>query len=137
MRVFIRDNYDDLSSTAAGFICDVIKASESKESKMVNIAFPSGRSVIGLYRELGRLCGEEGGVSFKNVRAFHLDEYCGLEEEDKMCQKNWMKKVSEGGERSEASSREGIHDTSSTSGFLLCAYQKPETPAVTIHRAST
>ncbi|GMI05105.1 hypothetical protein TrRE_jg8500 [Triparma retinervis] len=92
MRVFIRDNYDDLSSTAAGFICDVIKASESKESKMVNIAFPSGRSVIGLYRELGRLCGEEGGVSFKNVRAFHLDEYCGLEEEDKMCQKNWMKK---------------------------------------------
>jgi glucosamine-6-phosphate deaminase len=89
MRVFIRDNYDELSSTAARFVCDVIKASESK---MVNIAFPGGRSVIGLYRELVRIYGE-GGVSFKNVRAFHLDEYVGLREDDEMCQKNWMKEV--------------------------------------------
>mmetsp|Transcript_12904 Transcript_12904/g.26347 ORF Transcript_12904/g.26347 Transcript_12904/m.26347 type:complete len:275 (-) Transcript_12904:90-914(-) len=88
MRVFVRDDYDALSEAAANFICDEI--SQAPKDKMLNIAFPSGRSVAGMYRVLEGMF-KEKKVSFKNVRAFHLDEYVGLEKDDSMCQINWMR----------------------------------------------
>ena len=60
MRVFIRSDYDSLSLTSANFVADVIN--NIGDGKMVNIAFPSGRTVEGTYKVLGNMV-KEGKVS--------------------------------------------------------------------------
>ena len=93
MRVFIRKDYEELSKYTAQFIKTQIllffSASNPNPRKTMNIAFPSGFSVQLAYKFLGEMV-KNGEVSFKNVVAWHIDEYVGLSEDDDMVQKNWM-----------------------------------------------
>ncbi len=65
-------NYEELSKKAAEIICDSINS-----KKDFNIAFPSGSTPVGMFLELIDAVNNEI-VSFKKVKAFLLDEYCGI-----------------------------------------------------------
>ncbi len=72
MRVIIRENYSELSKTAAGIIARQIR---SKPTSVLGLA--TGSTPLGTYRELIRMHQEEG-LDFSQVTTFNLDEYLGL-----------------------------------------------------------
>ncbi len=73
MKVFIVDNYEQMSQKGAEIIADVVK---SNSNPVLGLA--TGSTPIGTYEKLAEMnrCGE---ISFKNVRTVNLDEYVGLD----------------------------------------------------------
>jgi len=71
MDVIIRENYEDMSRTAAEIIAACVR---SKPNCVLGLA--TGSTPIGTYKELARLHKE--GLDFSRVRTFNLDEYLGL-----------------------------------------------------------
>ena len=82
MRVFIRNDYESLSQFAATLILDLVN---DNAQKLVNVAFPAGYTVKRTYELLAA-----SGTSLANVRAFHIDEFIGLDADDDKLQRNWM-----------------------------------------------
>ncbi len=70
MDIIIRDDYDQMSRYAARMIADLVRAKP-------DCVLATGATPIGTYRELGRMCKEEG-LDFSRVRTFNLDEYLGV-----------------------------------------------------------
>lgn len=73
MRVVIRRTYEEISREAAR----LVKARLVKKPDLV-LGLATGSTPVGMYKELARMCREEG-LSFRKVRSFNLDEYYGLE----------------------------------------------------------
>jgi glucosamine-6-phosphate deaminase len=71
VEVIIKENYEEMSQSAAEIIADLVK---SKPDCV--LGFCAGATPIGTYRELIRL--QREGVDFSAVKAFNADEYLGL-----------------------------------------------------------
>lgn len=72
MEVFILENYDEISKKASEIISE-----ELKQKPNLKLGLATGSSPIGTYKELIKEY-ESGNISFKDVVAFNLDEYVGL-----------------------------------------------------------
>lgn len=66
----------EAQAALAGEIASLIRAAGSAGPPVV-LGLATGRTMVGLYRELVRLHRDEG-LSFGRVVTFNLDEYCGL-----------------------------------------------------------
>lgn len=80
MRVIIKDDYEEMSKTAADYVINRINQSNNSHHFPFVLGLPTGSSPIGMYRELVKAY-KEGRVSFKNVVTFNMDEYVGLPED--------------------------------------------------------
>ena len=74
MRLVILSDYKKISTWAAGYIADKIKA--HNENPFI-LGLPTGSSPLGVYKEFIKMY-KDGNLSFKNVRTFNMDEYIGL-----------------------------------------------------------
>jgi glucosamine-6-phosphate deaminase len=72
MLVIIKKNYDEMSKEAAKIISSKLR----KKPDLV-LGLATGSTPLGLYKELIRMCKEEG-LDFSKVTTFNLDEYVGL-----------------------------------------------------------
>ncbi|MDR1742368.1 MAG: glucosamine-6-phosphate deaminase [Dysgonamonadaceae bacterium] len=80
MRVIIEPNYEKLSKWAANYIALKINGAKPTARKPFVLGLPTGSSPLGVYKELIKL-NKSGGVSFKNVITFNMDEYVGIPRE--------------------------------------------------------
>ncbi|MHA1729188.1 MAG: glucosamine-6-phosphate deaminase [Promethearchaeota archaeon] len=72
MEILIRENYEEMSKTAAKIIAKIIR---SKPNCVLGLA--TGSTPIGSYKELIRMYKEEN-LDFSQVKSFNLDEYLGI-----------------------------------------------------------
>ena len=72
MKLVIVKDYDEMSLKASEIIVDLLK-----EKKDATLGLATGSSPIGIYKNLIKKY-EEGVISFKDVKTYNLDEYCGL-----------------------------------------------------------
>ncbi len=86
MKIIILKNKKEVGKGAAFIIADAVR----KNPNMI-LGLASGRTVIPLYKELVRLF-NNGKINFSRVRSFNLDEYAGLNEEDKESLRYFMNK---------------------------------------------
>ncbi|MCQ2449688.1 MAG: glucosamine-6-phosphate deaminase [Clostridia bacterium] len=84
VKVFVADNYEDLSVKAAAVMADVIKA----DPKCI-LGLATGTSPIGLYNELIRM-NQENAISFADVKTYNLDEYYPLAAENDQSYRYFM-----------------------------------------------
>lgn len=77
MKIVIAKDYDEMSAAAAELI-----AAKVQEKPDAVLSFATGSTPLGLYRKLASF--HKMGLDFSGIRAFHLDEYIGLDPEDPM-----------------------------------------------------
>lgn len=82
MRLVIQENYSDVSGWAAKYVRNKIKKFKPNENKLFVLGLPTGSTPLGMYRELIKMY-QEGNLSFKYVKTFNMDEYCGLPRDHK------------------------------------------------------
>lgn len=80
MRVIIKPDYPAVSSWAADYIADKIKAFAPAPDKPFVLGLPTGSTPLGTYAELIKKH-RRGEISFADVITFNMDEYVGLAEE--------------------------------------------------------
>jgi len=73
MEIIIKKNYDERTDTTAQAVVDQLKS----KPKSVFV-FPADTTHAGMYDKLAKMC-QEKKISFAEARAFHLDEYIGLD----------------------------------------------------------
>lgn len=73
MKVVVVKNYDELSKLGAQIIAKLIK-----EKPDCTLGLATGSSPVGTYQNLIKMY-EEGKISFKDVKSYNLDEYCGID----------------------------------------------------------
>lgn len=73
MKVIKVKDYNELSKVA----CEIF-VKEIKKNPSLTLGLATGSTPIGLYQNLIKEY-EKGNISFKDVKTFNLDEYCGLE----------------------------------------------------------
>lgn len=73
MKLYIVENYNELSKKAADIL-----TSEINENKNLTLGLATGSTPEGMYAELVKNY-EAGNIDFKDVTTFNLDEYYGLE----------------------------------------------------------
>ena len=73
MKIVVVENYEKLSSEAARIIINQLK---KKPDSVLGLA--TGGTPVGMYENL-RKAYAEGEVSFKDVKTYNLDEYCGID----------------------------------------------------------
>src|SRR6186997_2653230 len=72
MRVLVEPDVEALSQAAASLVAELLSA-----NPRAILALPTGRTPLGLYRELARM-NREGNLDFSGTRIFNLDEYIGV-----------------------------------------------------------
>ncbi|MDR3137411.1 MAG: glucosamine-6-phosphate deaminase [Tannerellaceae bacterium] len=77
MRLIIQADYERLSEWAASYIVGRIGVKRSREEGRFVLGLPTGSSPLGVYKKLVEVY-RGGGVSFKEVETFNMDEYVGL-----------------------------------------------------------
>lgn len=77
MRLVIHDNYDHVSMWAARYIRNKIQRFKPSENRYFVLGLPTGSTPLGMYKQLIKFC-QAGDISFKYVKTFNMDEYCGL-----------------------------------------------------------
>jgi glucosamine-6-phosphate deaminase len=77
MRLIIEPDYESLSKWAAYYIAARIKNANPTAEKPFVLGLPTGSSPLGVYKQLIELH-QQGGLSFKYVVTFNMDEYVGL-----------------------------------------------------------
>lgn len=77
MRLVIHDSYNDVSAWAAKYIRNKIKRFKPDENKHFVLGLPTGGTPLGMYKALIKMY-QDGEFSFKYVKTFNMDEYCGL-----------------------------------------------------------
>ncbi len=75
MKVIVVKDYDAMSELGAQIIGDVIKNNPN-----CTLGLATGSSPIGTYKNLVKAY-ENKEISFKNVKTYNLDEYCGISRE--------------------------------------------------------
>lgn len=73
MKVIVVKNYEAMSELGAEIIANTIKANPN-----CTLGLATGSSPIGTYQNLVKAC-ENKEISFKNVKTYNLDEYCGID----------------------------------------------------------
>lgn len=73
MKVIVCKNYDEVSLKASEVIIDLMK-----ENPNCTLGLATGSSPIGTYQNLIKACNAKE-ISFKNVKTYNLDEYCGID----------------------------------------------------------
>ena len=76
MRIHVEPDAESLARRSASFVAEVILAMPNAA-----LALPTGRTPLGMYRELTRKHHEEG-LDFSRARIFSLDEYRGVPAND-------------------------------------------------------
>ena len=84
MELIIRNNYDELSCTAADMIIE-----EIKNNSAAVLGLATGDTPIGTYNKLIDAY-KRGSVSFREVKSINLDEYVGLSGNDKESYRYFM-----------------------------------------------
>ena len=77
MRVIIKNEAQEVSEWAAGYVAYKINRFRPTAFKPFVLGLPTGSTPLGMYAELIKMC-QEGKVSFENVVTFNMDEYLGL-----------------------------------------------------------
>ncbi len=72
MKVIVAENYEQQCALAADIFEEIVR-----EKPDCTLGLATGSSPIGMYKELGRRCKEEG-LDFSRVHSVNLDEYVGL-----------------------------------------------------------
>lgn len=86
MEIIVCKNYDELSKKASQFIIDLIK---EKSNAVLGLA--TGGTPEGMYAELVKAY-KNGGISFKDVKTYNLDEYVGLDGNHEQSYRYFMNK---------------------------------------------
>lgn len=73
MKVIVVKDYEAMSELGAEIIANTIKANPS-----CVLGLATGGSPVGTYQKLVKAY-ENGEISFKNVKSYNLDEYCGID----------------------------------------------------------
>lgn len=73
MKIVVVKNYDELSQKGAEIIASIVK-----ENPACTLGLATGSSPIGTYEYLVKDY-KEGKISFKDVKSYNLDEYCGID----------------------------------------------------------
>lgn len=76
-KIVIASGYKEMSSLAASFVAGLVQ-----EKPDLVMAIPSGRTPVGMYRQLGGMY-RKGGLDLSRATFFLLDEYHGLGPRDK------------------------------------------------------
>ena len=84
MQIRIFETKEEIAAAAA----DVYAGLLAKKPDAV-LGFATGASPLPTYAELIRRC-EAGAISFKDVKTFNLDEYCGLPADDENSYRTFM-----------------------------------------------
>jgi len=79
MRIIIKKDSAEVGDWAATYIIDKINKANPTREKPFVLGLPTGSSPLPVYSELIRRH-KAGGISFKNVITFNMDEYVGLPE---------------------------------------------------------
>jgi len=77
MKLIIRDNADDVTSWAAKYVIKRIRAFNPGPDNLFVLGLPTGGTPLGMYQKLVA-AHKAGKVSFKYVKTFNMDEYCGI-----------------------------------------------------------
>lgn len=77
MKLIIRDNADDVTSWAAKYVIRRIKAFNPGPNNLFVLGLPTGGTPLGMYQKLVT-AHKAGKISFKYVKTFNMDEYCGI-----------------------------------------------------------
>lgn len=77
MKIIVVENYDEMSKKAAEIL---IKKVQEKPNAVLGLA--TGSTPVGLYKELIE-DHQQNGTSYKDIHTVNLDEYIGLQQEDK------------------------------------------------------
>ncbi|KAM3421258.1 Glucosamine-6-phosphate isomerase [Cercospora zeina] len=80
MRLIIRDDKATASKYISDYIIDRIQTFDPAPSKPFVLGLPTGSSPEGIYKNLVR-AHKNGGISFRNVITFNMDEYVGIPRE--------------------------------------------------------
>jgi glucosamine-6-phosphate deaminase len=72
VNLIVKSSYDELCAGAAQTVAEIVRAAPN-----ARLCLPTGRTPLGMYRELIRLH-RTGRLDFSRVRVFQLDEYIGL-----------------------------------------------------------
>lgn len=91
MKVIILPDYEQISRWTANYVKNAIFTQQAQNSEApFLLGLPTGASVVGVYKELVKLC-KEGELSFKNVVSFNMDEYYGLSSDNPRSFAHFMK----------------------------------------------
>jgi len=77
MKLIIRDNAEDVTSWAAKYVIRRIKAYNPGPNNLFVLGLPTGGTPLGMYQKLVT-AHKAGKISFKYVKTFNMDEYCGI-----------------------------------------------------------
>lgn len=72
MKLIVCENYDEMSKEAGKIVNAAVK-----NNPEITLGLATGSTPVGLYKEMIKAY-EAGEISFKKVKSFNLDEYCGL-----------------------------------------------------------
>ncbi len=87
MKIIKCSDYCEMSFTASKLVARFIKMHPG-----IVLGLPTGSTPVGMYGNLIRLY-EKGGLSFRNVTSFNLDEYLGLEKGHENSFNSYMHRV--------------------------------------------
>ncbi len=76
MKFIIKETYEEISSTAANIIADIIR-----EKPEAVVALPTGSTPVGALEKLADTHQKEG-LDFSRVTSFNIDEYVPLPKDD-------------------------------------------------------
>lgn len=86
MKLYIVENYDELSKKAAEVIAEEIKIKND-----IVLGLATGSTPEGMYAELVKMH-DNGEIDFSNASTFNLDEYYGLDDEHEQSYHYFMNK---------------------------------------------
>ncbi len=75
MKIIVVKNYAEMSKLGAEIIADTIK-----NNPACTLGLATGGSPVGTYQNLIKMY-ENKEISFKNVKTYNLDEYCGISQQ--------------------------------------------------------
>jgi len=80
MKLIIRDNSSDVTTWAAKYVIKRIKDFNPGPDRYFVLGLPTGGTPLGMYKNLVQAY-KQGKISFKYVKTFNMDEYCGIPED--------------------------------------------------------
>lgn len=80
MKLIIRDKADDVTEWAAKYVIRRIKTFAPGPGRFFVLGLPTGGTPTGMYKKLVQ-AHKSGKISFKYVKTFNMDEYCGIPED--------------------------------------------------------
>jgi glucosamine-6-phosphate deaminase len=112
MQVFVVPDFEELSRKAANLVAQRLQTKPD-----VTLVLPTGRTPVGLYRELVRMHAAKN-LDFSRARIFNLDEYIGVPSTDERSFDHYLRQhfLSQVNIRSE-----NVHLQSSTANNAVCA----------------